>query len=490
VADASTTRLLGRAPLLALLLLGACQGHGAPGQPPESPDSPDAALDQEPDASDTPTADASADVAPSAEALSPDVLTALRALRYDPGPPPPDPSNRYGDDPAARELGRLLFFDPSLSGKLLEGDNDGSVATLGVRGEAGRVSCAGCHIPGSHFVDTRSPHRQISLASGWTQRRTPTLLEVAFAPLYNWDGRRDSIWAQALGVMENDKEFNSGRLFVAQQIFRQQRARYEAVFGALPPLDDTARFPALSAEQAGCDQRMTREGVVLTCRGKPGDGAEYDGLSAEDQAQVTRVAVNVAKAMAAYVRALRCGPSRFDAWLDGDVEALDAHEQLGAALFVGRGKCVSCHAGPRLSDGRFHNIGLAPATVAVAFTDSNDRGAAEGVSEALRDPLNTRGPFSDGDRNALPSTVTPELLGAFRTPGLRCIAKQPSFMHTGQLRTLGQVVAFHARGGDRGGYPGMSELTPLDLSADEQAALAAFIAALDGPGPEPKLLTP
>ena len=33
---------------------------------------------------------------------------------------------------------------------------------------------------------------------------------------------------------------------------------------------------------------------------------------------MTRVTVNAAKAIAAYVRQLRCGPSRFDQWLDGD----------------------------------------------------------------------------------------------------------------------------------------------------------------------------
>src|SRR5206468_5203634 len=108
---------------------------------------------------------------------------ALVALRYDPGPPPADPSDRVADDPAARAFGQRLFFDPSFSGRLLEGDNDGSSAALGMRGQAGRVSCAGCHLPASGFVDTRSPHRQVSLGAQWTLRRAPTLLEVAFAPL-------------------------------------------------------------------------------------------------------------------------------------------------------------------------------------------------------------------------------------------------------------------------------------------------------------------
>ena len=415
----------------------------------------------------------------------------LAALRYDDGPPPADASNRVADDPAARVFGQRLFFDGSLSGPLIEGDNDGTPPTLGRVGEAGKVSCAGCHLPDDGFVDTRSPHKQISLAARWTTRRTPSLLEVAFEPLYNWDGRRDSLWGQALGVMESDAEFNSGRLFVALQLFRLHRAEYEAVFGALPPLDDAVRFPQLNGSEAGCVERMTRDGVVYDCRGKPGDGADYDGMSAADQRAVTEVAVNAAKAMAAYVRQLRCGPGRFDAWLDGDERALDESEQRGAALFVSKGRCVGCHSGPNLSDGAFHNVGLSPAPVAVAFVDADDRGAAEGLALALTDPLNTRGEHSDGDRGVLPATIGPEHEGAFRTPGLRCAATRPSFMHTGQLRTLAQVVAFFDRGGDPAGhYPGKNELVRLELSEQERADLVAFLKTLEGPGPDAALRRP
>ena len=417
--------------------------------------------------------------------------TALLSLRYDSGPPPADPSNRFSDELAARELGQRLFFDASFSGPLLEGDHDGSGGTLGKQGEPGRVSCASCHVPTSGFVDTRSPHRQISLGAEWTVRRSPTLLEIAFAPLYNWDGRRDSLWNQAIGVIESSKEFNSGRLFVATRMFAAYRSEYEALFGPMPPLDDTARFPALTPEQTGCVEVRTMQGSTYDCRGMPGDGADYDAMTAADQEAVTRVTVNTAKAIAAYVRQLRCGPSRFDQWLDGDDAALDASERRGAALFVGRAACIGCHSGPNLTDHGFHNVGLAPATVAVAFVDEDDRGAAEGIQQALDDPLSSHGPFSDGDRQALPEAVGPELEGAFRTPSLRCVSSHPSFMHTGQIRSLEQAVNFHDRGGDPPGhYPGTNELRPLGLTESERADLVAFIRALEGPGPEQPLLEP
>jgi cytochrome c peroxidase len=415
--------------------------------------------------------------------ITDDARKALEALHYDPGPPPVDPSNRVADDATARAFGQKLFFDSSLSGRLLETDNDGSPATLGKAGEAGRVSCAGCHLPAG-FIDTRSPHEQISLAAQWTKRRTPTLLEASFFPLYNWDGRRDSIWTQAIGVMESAVEFNSSRLFVAEQIFRLHRSDYEAVFGAMPPLDDAQRFPQLDPLQAGCDPGPAE---TAACRGKPGDKADYDGMAADAQAAVTTVIVNTAKSIAAYVRALRCGPSRFDQWLDGDDAALNRSEQRGAALFVGAGKCASCHTGSHFADGKFHNVGLRPSTVAVAFTDTGDRGAAEGLALALDDPLNSKGTFSDGDRNVLPATVGPEFEGAFKTPTLRCIADHPSFMHTGQLATLEQVVQFFSRGGDPAGFPGTVEIGSLDLSDREQADLVAFMQALQGPGPDAAL---
>lgn len=413
----------------------------------------------------------------------------LATLRYDDAATAPaDPSNRVADEPAARVFGRRLFFDASFSGRLLEGDNDGAAATLGKQGEAARVSCAGCHVPTDAFVDTRSPHQQVSLAAQWTLRRSPTLLEVGFAPLYNWDGRRDSLWNQALGVVESNREFNSSRLYFAQRLHAAHRAEYEAIFGAMPPLDDAARFPPLTAETTGCVEVATTKGATFKCRGVPGDGADYDGMAPADQLLVSQVAANGTKAMAAYVRQLRCGAGRFDKWLDGDEKAMTPAEQRGAALFVGRAGCVSCHSGPRLTDGAFHNVGLSPAIVAVAIHDVNDRGAATGVADALKDPTSTAGPLSDGDRKALPA-VTPALEGAFRTPTLRCSANHPSFMHTGQIQELGLVMSFFDRGGDRvGNYPGTNELQPLGLTEREREDLVAFMGALSGPGPSAELL--
>jgi cytochrome c peroxidase len=258
----------------------------------------------------------------------------------------------------------------------------------------------------------------------------------------------------------------------------------------MPEFDDEARFPALDGDTTGCVEVTTTAGAAFRCRGVPGDGADYDGMAQADQELVTVASVNAAKAIEAYVRTLRCGPSRFDAWLDGDEGALDASELRGARLFVGRAQCSECHSGPRLTDDRFHNVGLGPAVVAVAIVDQDDHGARDGIAAALEDPLSTRGRYSDGDRGALPEETGPELDGAFRTPTLRCAAKHPSFMHTGQFTSLSQVLTFFARGGDpAGNYPGTNELSRLELGDDDKADLVAFLNALDGAGPNDELLS-
>jgi hypothetical protein len=53
---------------------------------------------------------------------------------------------------------------------------------------------------------------------------------------------------------------------------------------------------------------------------------------------------------------------------------------------------------------------------------------------------------------------------------------------------LDQVVAFFASGGDPFGYPGVSEIGPLDLTDQDQTDLVAFLGTFEGPGPAANLL--
>ena len=408
-------------------------------------------------------------------------------------PPGRDVSNRFADDPAAARLGQELFFDRGFSGRLLDADNDGTGATLGRAGETARVACAGCHVPAAGFLDTRSPDKQISLAAGWGVRKTPSLLDVAQGTLFTWDGRRDSLHAQVFAPIETPVEMNASRLFVAEELARRYRAEYEALFGPMPPFEDPARFPPVTAVSTGCRPRygQPKPGPCDgSFSGMPGDHGVYDSLAPADQRAVDLAVINFGKAIAAYERKLSCGQSRFDRFMGGDAAALTSSEQRGASVFVGKGRCLSCHSGPYLSDHQFHDVGLGPRTVGVVFADLDDHGALVGLAAAIADPLNTRGAFSDGDDGRLPASVPSSLDGAFKTPMLRCVSQRPSFMHTAQLRTLAQVVEFFDRGGDGPGFFGTNELVPLGLAAEEKQDLVAFLRALDGPGPAPALLSP
>jgi cytochrome c peroxidase len=429
--------------------------------------------------------------------ISAEVRAQLAALAPNPlPPPPPDVSNAYADNPRAALFGQKLFFDKGFSGQLLEADNDGNEGTLGVQGQTGRVSCADCHVPSAGFLDNRSdvPVHSVSLAAGWTLRRAPSLLDIGQSGLLMWDGSHDALWNQPFGPLEHANEMNSSRLYAAQQVASRYKEEYESIFiGApLPDFTDQGHFPhLLTADETGCAQLSSVFSCAGERRGSPGDGAEFDALSDEDKHEVTRVWANAGKALAAYERKLTCGPGRFDAWIQGDATALTPSEQRGAVLFVGKGRCIDCHSGPFFSDEKFHVTGLAPRTVAAVVFDGNDHGALQGLTALMADPLNTShlataDGFSDGDPGRAPTSVDPALDGAFRTPKLRCVSTRPSFMHTGQLGSLADVVAYFNRGGD---VP-PNELQPLNLTSQEQQDLVAFLKTLDGPGPDASLLSP
>jgi cytochrome c peroxidase len=436
----------------------------------EGPAAPEARADAGSDAS-APQTELTADLRAELEALA---LPEVRVVR-------PDVTNAYADDAEAAKLGQKFFFDPRFSGPLLDEANNGFADTLGLVGETGKVACASCHMPGNGaFVDTRSARQQLSFASGWTHRKAPSLLDVAEATFLTWSGRRDTAYSQVFGPIESPLEFNSSRLYVAQQIERLYKTEYEAVFGSMPALDT---FAELAPEAAGCTA-MPVDAASTICQ-VPG---------ADDEA-VTRVVVNFGKAIQAYTRQLTCGPSRFDAWIRGDESALTPEEQLGAIVFVGKGACNECHSGPQLTNHRFYNLGVPGGLV--PFTGVNtadDPGAAEGLALVREDWLNSRGIFSDGDDGRL-DTIAGDLsgyAGTFRTPTLRCVGRRPSFMHNAEFRSLEDVSRFFSKGeGDFAeGYVGTPTNYVRDLLPEEVDHLIAFLRALDGSGPAPELTTP
>lgn len=375
---------------------------------------------------------------PEAPGLQPEACAQVRALRL-PAQLPPARGNAYAEDGNAALLGFRIFFDARFSSNL-------------------EVRCATCHSPERSFQDGRPTARGLADVT----RNTPTVVNAAWLSWQTWDGHADSLWAQPLGALEHPAEMDFTRLELAHRIAQSYRARYEPVFGALPPLEDAQRFPP---------------------RGAPGMPT-WEAMAPEDREAVDLVAANVGKALEAYLRKLATGPAPLDRYLDGEREALTPEARSGLRVFA-RAGCLRCHGGPMLTDERYHNLGV-PAQPGAPL----DEGRSAGLERALADPFNLRGSYVDAP---LPTLVeadyarSPQALGAFRTPSLRNLAHSAPYGHNGRFATLEEVVDFHLQGGGRGagGYLGEPSplLEPQQLSADERRALLAFLRSLEGAYP-------
>src|SRR5262249_36806519 len=120
--------------------------------------------------------------------------------------PPPDRSNKVGDDPAVAALGKRFFFDRRFSGAL-SAPNDGATnGSLGAAGTMGKVACAACHALDAGAADIRSRPSATSLGAKYMPRNSPTVINHAFGDAHGgwnfWDGRKDSMWSLALAAVE------------------------------------------------------------------------------------------------------------------------------------------------------------------------------------------------------------------------------------------------------------------------------------------------
>ena len=381
-------------------------------------------------------------------------VATIASMRLGEAPPlPPEPSNAYERRPEAVVLGRALFNDPRLS-------------------RNGQVACASCHAADRQFQDGR-PLGQ-GIATG--KRRTMPVMGAAHSPFLFWDGRKDSLWSQALGPLEDSVEHGGNRVRYVKLLQKHYREPYQAVFGALPPLGSLP-------DDAGP-------------MGNEAERAAWAALSKGSQDGVNRVFANMGKAIAAFERTLAYGESRFDRYAQATVagdgrgqQVLTPQEVRGLRVFLTKGQCVTCHNGPQLSDHAFHNTGVPPLDKAAP-----DRGRRDGVRKLLQDEFNCLGRYSDaqpgqcGELQFL-AADDPGQLAAFRTPSLRNVAERAPYMHAGQFATLEQVVRHYAAsppaalGHSELARPGErhAERVAIRLSDADVLDLTAFLGTLTGP---------
>ena len=158
---------------------------------------------------------------------------------------------------------------------------------------------------------------------------------------------------------------------------------------------------------------------------------------------------NLKKAIATYERTFVSPQTRFDRWVEGDSVALTAQETDGFRLFAGKAGCQNCHSGWSFTDYAFYDVGLE--------SEDRGRGAVLRLEQAEH---------------------------AFKTPSLREIGRRAPYMHDGSIATLADAVKHYVDGiTDRPTLP--PDLRKIALSADEQAALVAFLGSLTSEG-DPK----
>jgi cytochrome c peroxidase len=192
--------------------------------------------------------------------------------------------NPFAADKA--QLGEMLFFDPRLSG-------------------SNWISCASCHNPSLSWGDGL-PH---AIGDGMKTlgRRTPTILNLAWAELLMWDGRKVSLEDQALGPITGATEMNqdADKLMEKLGAIDGYRAEFKRIFGD-------------------------------------------EGLSIK----------TVSQAIATYERTIVSGTAPFDRWIAGDETAISESAKNGFDLFNGKANCAACHGGWAFTDNSFRDIGL------------------------------------------------------------------------------------------------------------------------------------
>ena len=356
----------------------------------------------------------------------------------------PDATNAVADDPRAQTLGHRLFFDVRLS-------------------STGSISCATCHQPEQNFTDGLV----FSRAIGTTRRNAPSIVGLGHSPWLYWDGRKDSLWSQALAPLEDASEHGSNRLQIARLVTTDPvyRDLYADLFGAPPSFDDPERFPQAAGPVAD-----------------PVLAAAWRAMSAGDKQRVNVVFANVGKAIGAYERLLLPGRSRFDVYADAVVagqptDVFSDQEVAGLRLFIGDANCTQCHNGPLLTNNSFHNTGLLSSPGALP-----DKGRVTGIRQARADPFNCLGEFSD-DREACAelrfANTGDETIGAFKTPSLRNLSGTAPYGHAGQLTSLSDVLEHYNEAPDA--MIGHNEAKPLELYPWQLGQLEAFLNTLAAP---------
>jgi cytochrome c peroxidase len=305
----------------------------------------------------------------------------------------------------------------------------------------GTVSCSTCHDVEKAFTD--SP---LSVSEGIRKltgtRNAPTIINSVYFKTLFWDGRS-------------------------------------------PDLENQSLHPFLNPVEMGLKDH---EPILKIVRTDPEYAAAFKAVFIKSGDQITMK--EVTQAIAAFERTIVAGDSPFDRWyFGGDKKAMNPEAIRGFQVFVGQGRCVSCHVIEQtqamFTDNRFHNIGVGINQIqkdvpdlAGEFLKAKAQGADVDVAVLTDKKTSELGRFAVSDRF--------DDLGAFKTPTLRNIAVTAPYMHDGSLATLKDTVIHYNNGGvtiegDRVNDFLSGGIRPLGLTEQQIEDLVAFMEALTSP---------
>ena len=370
-----------------------------------------------------------------------------------------DSSNRISGNSQAITWGKQLFFDQRLSG-----DN--------------QFSCASCHDPKMGWAkhEAMTTMRKAYPA----KRHVPSLWGVRYNRWYFWDGRADSLWSQALMPLEDPAEMASSRLQIARLIIQDTAllTSYQALFGNIPDVLLQARLP-LRGRPIENNQTHT-------------DHQAWSSLSEPVKQAINRLFVNIGKVIASFEETLVATGSPFDRFADqllmhkanNKTMALSPSAARGLKLFIGKAGCVNCHFGANFSDGEFHQPFLQPLSL------TGDLGRYNGINLLLKNAFNSNSIYPDTHKKTARNKLdyvykNVQFRGQFKTPSLRNVEKTYPYMHTGEFKTLADVVAYYNTISERIGTNEHQEvlLKSLNLSISEQNDIVEFLKALTDEAP-------
>jgi cytochrome c peroxidase len=314
-------------------------------------------------------------VAPAA----PDPVAALERMQLPTLGAVPIPADRPQTE-AKIELGRQLFFDTRLS-------VDGS------------RSCYSCH-QNEQGTGGSTP-LAIGAGDKPLPRHSPVLWNVAYLPALYWDGRADSLEAQAKAA------WAGGNMGVGKD-----------------KLDAKAQEIGKVAEYAKAFKEAFPE------RGVTPD--------------------TIVEALSAYERTLVCNDTAYDRYASGDKNALTVEQKQGLALFMGKAGCATCHAPPHfttaaLGQGVFFNTGVGyagkkPEEVDVGRKQVTGQDADMGSFKppTLRNVTRTAPYFHDGSAPTLEAAVRFMAEGGHDNPNKTPLLADRKLSDA----ELGQLLAF------------------------------------------------